>query len=197
VISVDRARRRLLLKKGTIVMYLHLSPFIKRILAFIIVACLLVLCPLKIIKANTVGTTEARKLIEVNITQQELYAYENGQVVFSTLIQSGRGSLPTPRGVFHVFAKLSPTTFTSPWPEGSPNWYPPTSINYALEFKAGGFFLHDATWHSVFGPGTNGWHYDPGFGWQDGSHGCVSMPLTSAAWLYSWAPIGTPVNIHD
>jgi lipoprotein-anchoring transpeptidase ErfK/SrfK len=86
--------------------------------------------------------------------------------------------------------------FHSPWPKGSPNWYPPTYINYALEFKPGGFFLHDATWHSVFGPGTNGWHNDPQFGWQDGSHGCVAMPLNAAAWLYHWAPIGTIVIIH-
>ena len=138
----------------------------------------------------------AGKVISVSVGEQELYAYENGHVVFSTLVQTGRGSLPTPLGTFHVFAKLSPTTFKSPWPEGSPNWYPPTYINYALEFLPGGFFLHDATWHSVFGPGTNGWHHDPQFGWQDGSHGCVSMPLSAAAWLYHWAPVGTPVNIH-
>jgi len=135
------------------------------------------------------------KLIVVNTGAQELYAYENGELVYSTLVMTGRGSLPTPLGTFQVFARLSPTTFTSPWPEGSPNWYPPTYINYALEFKPGGFFLHDATWHSVFGPGSNDWHYDPGFGWQDGSHGCVAMPLGAAAWLYSWAPICTTVDI--
>lgn len=136
------------------------------------------------------------KVISVSILKQELYASENGHVVYSTLVQTGRGNLPTPQGTFHVFAKLSPTTFQSPWPEASPNWYPPTYINYALEFKAGGFFLHDATWHSVFGPGTNKWHRDPKFGWQNGSHGCVAMPLNAAAWLYHWAPVGTTVNIH-
>lgn len=141
-------------------------------------------------------SAESGKVIVVNTGEQELYAYENGELVYSTSVMTGRGSLPTPLGTFHIFAKLSPTTFTSPWPEGSPNWYPPTYINYALEFKPGGFFLHDATWHSVFGPGSNGWHYDPRFGWQDGSHGCVAMPLSAAAWLYNWAPIGTVVNIN-
>lgn len=141
-------------------------------------------------------SAESGKVIVVNTGEQELYAYENGDLVYSTSVMTGRGSLPTPLGTFHIFAKLSPTTFTSPWPEGSPNWYPPTYINYALEFKPGGFFLHDATWHSVFGPGSNGWHYDPRFGWQNGSHGCVAMPLSAAAWLYNWAPIGTVVNIN-
>jgi lipoprotein-anchoring transpeptidase ErfK/SrfK len=27
------------------------------------------------------------------------------------------------------------------------------------------------------------------------SHGCINLPLGSAAWLYAWAPIGTPVTV--
>jgi lipoprotein-anchoring transpeptidase ErfK/SrfK len=134
-------------------------------------------------------------LIVVSLSKQWLYAYLNGQQVFNTAIMSGRPALPTPVGTFHVFAKLSPTTFYSPFPPSSPYWYAPTHINYALEFLSGGYFLHDSWWHSVYGPGTNGWHYDPQFGWQSGSHGCVAMPLSSAAWLYNWAPIGTTVQI--
>ena len=30
----------------------------------------------------------------------------------------------------------------------------------------------------------------------DGSHGCVHMPLAQIAFLYRWAPIGTPVTIR-
>jgi len=56
--------------------------------------------------------------------------------------------------------------------------------------------LHDSWWHSVYGPGTNGWHYDPKFGWQWGTHGCIAMPLNAAAWLYYWAPIGTLVQVN-
>lgn len=136
------------------------------------------------------------KVIVVSLSHQWLYAYENGKQVLNAAVMTGRPSLPTPTGTYHVFAKLSPTTFYSPWPPGSPYWYPPTHINYALEWRAGGYFLHDSWWHSVYGPGTNGWHYDPKFGWQWGSHGCVAMPLNVAAWLYNWAPIGTTVQIN-
>lgn len=136
------------------------------------------------------------KSIDVNLTQQRLVAYQDGHQMYSTLVMTGRPGLQTPIGTYHVFARLSPTTFYSPWPQGSPNWYPPTHINYALEWKAGGYFLHDSWWHSRYGPGTNGWHYDPTYGWQFGSHGCVSMPVAAAAWLYNWAPIGTTVTIH-
>ncbi|HLZ62195.1 MAG TPA: L,D-transpeptidase [Ktedonosporobacter sp.] len=136
------------------------------------------------------------KVIVVSLSKQWLYAYQDGTEVYNAAVLTGRPALPTPTGTYHVFAKLSPTTFYSPFPPGSPYWYPPTYINYALEWKAGGYFLHDSWWHSVYGPGTNGWHYDPVDGWQWGSHGCVSMPVTAAAWLYSWAPIGTTVQIN-
>lgn len=135
------------------------------------------------------------KVIVVSLSHQWLYAYQNGKEVFNSAVMTGRPALPTPQGTYHVFSKLHPTTFYSPWPQGSPYWYPPTYINYALEFRAGGFFLHDSWWHSVYGPGTNGWHYDPVYGWQWGTHGCVAMPLNSAEWLYNWAPIGTTVEI--
>lgn len=136
------------------------------------------------------------KVIVVSLSHQWLYAYQNGKEVFNAAVMTGRPALPTPAGTYHVFAKLHPTTFYSPWPSSSPYWYPPTYINYALEFREGGFFLHDSWWHSVYGPGTNGWHYDPKYGWQWGSHGCVAMPYSAAAWLYNWAPIGTTVVIR-
>lgn len=135
------------------------------------------------------------KVIIVDLAQQYLYAYQNGQEVFSTPVLAGRAALPTPVGTYHIFKKLSPTTFISPFPRRSPYWYPPTHISYALQFREPGYFLHDSWWHTVYGAGTNGHHYDPVYGWQEGSHGCVSMPLNAARWLYYWAPLGTTVRI--
>lgn len=136
------------------------------------------------------------KVVVISLSHQWLYAYANGSKVFNTSVMTGRPELGTPTGTYHIFAKRSPTTFYSPFPRGSSEWYPPTHITYALEWKEGGFFLHDSWWHSVYGPGTNRWHYDPIDGWQSGSHGCISMPLSAAAWLYAWAPIGTVVQIN-
>ncbi|GHO53513.1 L,D-transpeptidase [Ktedonobacter robiniae] len=132
-------------------------------------------------------TTQGKRIV-VSISQQELTAYEGDKEVFDTLVTTGRTQLPTPTGTFHVLQKLSPTWFHSPWPKNSKYYYPPTYINYALAFKDGGFFLHDATWRSSFGPGTS----DD----NQGSHGCVSMNLDSAKWLYNWAPVGTTVQIE-
>jgi lipoprotein-anchoring transpeptidase ErfK/SrfK len=137
------------------------------------------------------------KVIVVSISHQWLHAYQNGVQVFNTPVMTGRPALPSPTGNYHVFLKLSPTTFYSPFPPGSPYWYAPTYIHYALEWHTGGYFLHDGYWHSVFGPGTNMWHYDPVDGWQYGSHGCVAMSIPAAAWLYGWAPYNTLVQINN
>ena len=86
---------------------------------------------------------------------------------------------------------------SSPWPPGSPNYYEPTYINYALLFKTGGYFLHDAWWHVKFGPGGNVPHQLSDGSWETGSHGCVGMPIPDARRLYDWTPIGTPVIIRE
>lgn len=139
----------------------------------------------------------AGKVILVSLSGQWLYAYENGTPAFNNAVETGRPELPTPSGRFSVLAKMRDVTFTSPWPVGSPNYYEPTHVNYALQFKAGGFFLHDAWWHVKFGPGSNVPHQLPDGRWETGSHGCVGMPIPDAKRLYDWSPVGTPVIIRD
>ncbi|GER87973.1 hypothetical protein KDW_21350 [Dictyobacter vulcani] len=141
------------------------------------------------------GNVGGGKVVVINRTGQWAYFYENGRLIRSSAATTGQPGLETPLGVYHVFVKLSPTTFYSPWPKGSPYWYAPTHINFALEFREGGFFLHDAWWRSVYGPGTNVYHYDPVDGWMTGTHGCVTMPYSTVQWLYGWAPLGTTVKI--
>jgi lipoprotein-anchoring transpeptidase ErfK/SrfK len=133
--------------------------------------------------------------ILVNLTKQHLYAYQDGQVVFEFDIASGRPELPTPVGRWTVLFKRTDFTFTSPWPPGSPFYYYPTHINYALNFHDGGFYLHDAWWRESFGPGSNVYHQNPDGTWETGSHGCVGMTTANAAKLYTWAPVGATVLI--
>jgi lipoprotein-anchoring transpeptidase ErfK/SrfK len=142
------------------------------------------------------------KVIVVSTSRQEVYAYYNGQLIFANEVETGRPELPTPRGRFSVLTKGRNLTFTSPWPRGSPYWYYPTHINYALKFLSGGYYLHDAWWHCAFGHGSNLNHWTngcPGWTgshWETGSHGCVGMPIGDARRLYDWAHVGTPVFIE-
>ena len=134
------------------------------------------------------------KVIVVSLSRQRLYAYRHGHLVFSAPVTTGQPALPTPLGRYRIYARFRQITFHSPFPRRSRYWYPPTHINYALEWKPG-YFLHDAWWRTVFGRGTNRLHRDPVYGWEPGSHGCVSMSIRAARWLYHWAPIGTIVRI--
>jgi hypothetical protein len=133
--------------------------------------------------------------IVVNLTDQWLWAYENGRAIFNTPVTTGRPGLDTPTGFFSVMERDYGITMVSPWPPGSPNYYYPTYIDYAMLFDSGGYFLHDAWWKSDFGPGTNLPHIGPNGVFESGSHGCIEMPKPAAYWLISWVNVGTPVRV--
>jgi lipoprotein-anchoring transpeptidase ErfK/SrfK len=134
-------------------------------------------------------------LIIVSISQQKLTAYDHGKAVFTSLVTTGMPALYTPEGTYHILSRAANTMFYSPWPKGSPYYYAPLHINYALQMTASGIYLHDATWRSVFGPGTNVPHKDPVYGEETGSHGCVELPVTAMKWLYNWAHLGMSVEV--
>jgi lipoprotein-anchoring transpeptidase ErfK/SrfK len=134
------------------------------------------------------------KRIVVSLSQQQLTAYDGSTPVLTTLVTTGNGALPTPLGVFPILAKYSPFTFTSPWPYGSPYYYPPSAANYALLFDNRGYYIHDAPWRSHFGPGSNAMLGTPGQN-DTGTHGCVNVPLAAEAQLFTWATIGTVVQV--
>lgn len=129
------------------------------------------------------------KAITLNLTLQEAIFYNNGCVVRATPITTGRLFLRTPTGTFHVFYKTSPFTMVSPWPKGSPFWYPTGTVTWVMEFLVGGYFLHDASWEpsSMYGPGSENTYV--------ASHGCVHIPTPVMRWAFQWTPIGTPVII--
>ena len=138
--------------------------------------------------------TVSYKYIVVHLGTQSMDMYDNNTLVQSTLITSGNKVLPTPVGVWHIGAKFHPYTFISPDKKGSLYYYPPSPVNYAMYFHAGGYFIHDAPWRTAYGPGTNTGIGVPGQNYT-GTHGCVNVPLTVMQWLYNWAPIGTVVDV--
>ncbi len=138
------------------------------------------------------------KVMVTSLTEQTLRLYDNGQLVRSIPIVTGRQEAPSPPGLWHIFYKGTNLTFKSSEPPGSALWYPPTPINYGMEYHSGGFFYHDATWRSYFGPGANLPHndYTSGQYSDDGSHGCINMTLSNTSWLYSWVDVNTPAIVY-
>ena len=134
------------------------------------------------------------KLIVVSTEGQVLREYDHGVLVHENYVTTGRPELPTVHGLFHVYLKQTPFEFISPWPLGSPFYYPPSWVRYWMPF-IGGYGLHDSPWRKVYGPGTNLPHYSSDPGEPVGSHGCVNIPIADMIWLWNWAEVGTPVLV--
>ena len=128
------------------------------------------------------------KAIVVSLADQELWAFEKGKSdpVLDTVVTTGRPALTTDVGPMQVLRKNAPWKMESPWPKESPYYYPPTDVRKVLWFTNTGEGLHDASWRSWYGPGSNV---------GDGTHGCVNMPGSTVDFAYDWAPIGTPVIV--
>lgn len=115
--------------------------------------------------------------IEVDMTEQHMYYYVDGELVLDTDVVTGhtgrrRG---TPEGVEYVYSKqrnrvLRGADYATP-------------VKYWMPVK-GNVGIHDADWRSKFG----GEIYK-----TDGSHGCVNTPPKIMAQLYELVEIGTPV----
>ena len=135
------------------------------------------------------------KVVVVSLREQTARFYQNGKMVFWSYVTTGSPDTPSVPGLNYAMQKLRHTTFVSPDPPGSPLWYAPTPINYAIEYALYGYFLHDAWWRAEFGPYTNLPHWDPA-AFNGGSHGCVNFPLNQMGEVYNWVDLGTPIILY-
>ncbi|MDP3964223.1 MAG: L,D-transpeptidase family protein [bacterium] len=132
---------------------------------------------------NTIqGHTDLRKYIEVKLSEQRLYAYENGIIENTFLISSGLDKYPTPEGDFSVTAKIPTKDYEWTYGPDHPDNYDLEDVDFNLRF-APTYYLHYAYWHNNFG--------------NKMSHGCVNIDRTNAEWIYNWADVGTPVIVHQ
>jgi lipoprotein-anchoring transpeptidase ErfK/SrfK len=137
-----------------------------------------VLLALAVTAAPVTGAAKAQKAIVVSISQQMLWAYKGDQVVLNSYVSTGRSGFDTPLGSFAVLSKLPSQTM-----EGviGGEYYNVPDVPWVLYFTNGGHALHGTYWHNNFGTPM--------------SHGCINLPMDVAAWLYDWAPLGTPVLV--
>ena len=112
--------------------------------------------------------------IDINLSRQRLTAYQGNIPVFSTLISGGTSRHPTVVGRYAVRIKLRAQTMSGPG-------YHLPNVPWVMYFYAG-YAIHGTYWHNNFG--------------RPMSHGCVNLRTRDAAWLYSWASVGTPVVTH-
>lgn len=112
--------------------------------------------------------------IEVDLTNQILYAYRDNQIINGFKISSGTGSYPTVTGTYKIFSKYPAIRMTGPG-------YDLPDVPYTMFFYKG-YALHGTYWHNNFGTPM--------------SHGCVNMETKDAFWIYENAPVGTYIMVH-
>ncbi|MDD6072370.1 MAG: L,D-transpeptidase family protein [Clostridiales bacterium] len=153
---------------------------------------------------NDIGDT----YIEVNLSEQHVYAYKDGKKIAEGDCVSGNESAGhgTCIGLYAIQAKLSPTvlrgekkpvtkTITKKNKKGKKVKVEKTTYEYEYESPVtywmqfnGGIGLHDAAgWRSTYGGSI--YYYS-------GSHGCVNLPLDFAKTLYENFDVGTPVIVY-
>ena len=121
------------------------------------------------------------KYIEVDLSEQIEYVWEDGYMRNVYLVSTGLPGTPTPPGEYSVLKKIASHVY-----DGRPEYFFPNTP-WNLRFIQGAtgknFYLHTAYWHNNFG--------------RPQSHGCVNMREADAHFVYDWADIGTPVWVHD
>ncbi|MGW8481781.1 L,D-transpeptidase family protein [Microbacterium sp. NPDC055903] len=126
-------------------------------------------------------TTDVVRKVEVNLSEQRLYLLENGKVIDSWLISSGKRGNDTETGTYTINWKLESQNMGREDTSVRPFYYQP-NVRWVMYFN-GDQALHGVYWHSNWGNRM--------------SHGCVGMPNSRAQQIYEWAPQGVEVWIHN
>ena len=131
------------------------------------------------------------KWIDIDLSEQVLRAFEDGELVLETAVSTGTKRTPTVKGEYRILSKYRAFDMVGA------DYYLP-GVPYTMFFH-GDYAIHGANWHNKFG--------------QPMSHGCVNMRPEDAKRLFNWADpklpkgsqsikakantAGTLVVIHD
>ncbi len=115
--------------------------------------------------------------VEINLTAQHLFLYQDGECVLETDFVSGNPSRgnATPPGIYGITYKERNATLNGETYSTPVNFWMPFNNNVGM---------HDATWRSEFGRNIY---------MTNGSHGCVNLPYAMAQEIYGYVEKNTPV----
>lgn len=121
----------------------------------------------------------AKTYVEVDIENQHLAYYQDGELLVNTDVVTGKlDGHRTPKGLYSSYDKQ-----VNRWLVGEDYC---VFVKYWVRIS-GPYGLHDASWRTKFG----GEYYKYG-----GSHGCVNIPEEAMAVIYEHIEDGTPVLVH-
>lgn len=107
---------------------------------------------------------QAERWIEVDISEQQVTAWEGDIAVMSFLASTGKAETPTVLGRFNIYWKLEKALMVGD------DYYLP-DVPYTMYFHEG-YGIHGTYWHDSFG--------------QPITHGCVNLRPDDAKQLFEW-----------
>ncbi|MAQ18833.1 MAG: hypothetical protein CMN30_29055 [Sandaracinus sp.] len=122
---------------------------------------------------------EGDRWIHVDLDEQVLIAYDEGEPVYATLVASGKEGYDTPRGVFRIDKKFLSVTMSGEDPHDGP--FEVEEVPWTMYYWES-YALHGAYWHDAFG--------------QVRSHGCTNLAPADARWLFEWTNPALPPGFH-
>ena len=136
--------------------------------------------------ANSYGVNDlGNTYIEVDLSEQHMYYYQNGSDIFESDFVSGNMSYAdrqTHSGIFTLYYKKSPDVLRGTMKADGSYEYE-SKVEYWMPFD-GGIGFHDASWRDEFGGDIY---------LTDGSHGCINLPPENAGVLYDLIQYDVPI----
>jgi LysM repeat protein len=130
----------------------------------------------------TSSTAGSGKRIVVDLSEQRMYVYHNGQLLWKWVVSTGRPGQETAVGHYKVLNKI-PNAYAYTWSLQMPYWL---GIYWAGSLQNG---IHALPIQA------NGQRLWAGYLGQRVSFGCIILSTENAQTLYNWAAVGTPVDI--
>jgi lipoprotein-anchoring transpeptidase ErfK/SrfK len=125
---------------------------------------------------------ENGRWIEVNLEQQTLSVYQDGQLAYATLIATGVDGVWTRPGLFQIYERHESTLMRGAFEADRSDFYYLEDVPWTLYFDESRA-LHGAYWRARLGFVQ--------------SHGCVNLSVADSHWLFNWATDGDWVWVHD
>ncbi|AMB96261.1 L,D-transpeptidase family protein [Aerococcus urinae] len=125
--------------------------------------------------------------IEVDIPNQKLFLYENGQLSLETDVITGQDKSPTIPGANEIWNMESPSILRANSPITGIPYEQPVDYWMAFDYHAEG--IHDAKWQPAFG----GQLYRN----MAGSYGCVNTSINVMPTIFAKSYVGMPVVIFN
>lgn len=134
------------------------------------------------------GQDWGARYIDVDLSEQYARYYDNGQVIWESVIVSGNPNKgdSTPTGVYTGNTKLTNTVLRGRiQKDGKPEYESP--VKYWMPFVGNSIGFHDASWQAAYG----GSRY-----LTNGSRGCINLPYDAASSLFGLFNTGDVVVVH-